>query len=109
MCCPNPWSDGCVGGDDGDCFSSFSVCDGRCIPQEWVGDGWPDCMDGSDERDLVLVDGRSPSFQFQCVQCSGVVLAAAHLCDSSGRGMTADCVHEFIGEGECNVCVEEFL
>ena len=32
-------------------------CDGRCIPHDWVSDGWPDCMDGADEATLA-VDGK---------------------------------------------------
>ena len=32
------------------CFSDYFTCDGRCISRDWVGDGWPDCMDGSDEQ-----------------------------------------------------------
>ena len=27
-------------------------CDGGCIPSDWVSDGWPDCIDGSDERGM---------------------------------------------------------
>ena len=32
-------------------------CDGDCIPQDWIEDGWPDCMDGADESNLA-VDGK---------------------------------------------------
>ena len=75
-CCPNPWnSNGC---DDNLCFENYNSCDGgRCIPSimtffqkwylvfflcmkslkkntvyigSWIGDGWPDCLDGSDEN-----------------------------------------------------------
>ena len=47
--------------------------------------------------------------KFQCITCSGVLLSAAHLCATSGRGMTADCINTMIGEGDCNGCVEDFF
>lgn len=32
------------------CFPDFKSCDGgRCVHPTWVGDDWPDCLDGSDE------------------------------------------------------------
>ena len=102
-CCSTPWAK-CE-----DCYDDFGLCDGRCIPQEWMNDGWPDCMDGSDDADMRSKNGKSPAFQLQCVECAGVVLSAAHLCHSSGRGLTDECVNTMIGEGECNVCVQEFL
>ena len=34
-----------------------SRCDGKCIPHDWVADGWPDCMDGADEAKLTI-DGK---------------------------------------------------
>ena len=40
------------------CSTSFSTCDGRCIPREWTSDGWPDCMDGSDEPGELGWDSR---------------------------------------------------
>ncbi len=122
-CCDSPWAD-CDGTRLGrsnrvangsttthtifpisssSCLSDYFTCDGRCISRSWVGDGWPDCMDGSDES--VGDGGRL----FQCVQCAGVVLPAAQLCRSSGRGLSAECVHDFIGQGECNVCVDDYL
>ena len=45
-------------------------CDGRCIPHDWVSDGWPDCMDGADEASLA-VDGKVMPYQLGCVQCAG--------------------------------------
>ena len=35
---------------------------------------------------------------FHCVQCSGVILPAAQLCRSSGRGLSEECVMDFIGQ-----------
>lgn len=99
-CCDSPWSS--CGAED-DCFDDFFECDGRCVRREWVGDGWPDCLDGADEEHGG--GGRV----FACVHCAGVVLPAAQLCRSSGRGLTAECVHDFIGQGECNVCVGEYV
>ena len=90
------------------CFSDYFSCDGRCITRDWVEDGWPDCLDGRDEASGRR-GGSTGGKLFHCVQCAGVVLPAAQLCRSSGRGMTAECVHDFIGEGECNVCVDEYF
>lgn len=102
-CCPVPWitDDECRAS----CSTSFSTCDGRCIPREWTSDGWPDCMDGADEPGELAGMPR----KFQCIACSGVVLTAAHLCASSGRGMSAECVNTMIGEGDCNGCVQHFF
>ncbi len=100
-CCPTPWND-C---NDEECIADFSSCNGRCFDRTWVNDGWPDCIDGSDESGSHK---RQPLI-LSCVYCASVVLPAAHLCRASGRGLTAECVHDFIGEGECNVCVQEYL
>ena len=52
MCCSNLWSKNC---SESECFRNYHVCDGnRCIPEKWEQDGWPDCLDGSDESRLVL-------------------------------------------------------
>ena len=69
-----------------------------------MNDGWPDCLDGKDER-----SGESGGRIFHCVQCAGVVLPAAQLCRSSGRGLSAECVADFIGEGECNGCIGDYV
>ncbi len=74
---------------------------------DFVGDGWPDCVDGSDEDDG---DEESAAKLLMCVECAGVVLPAAQLCRASGRGDEgAECVRDAIGSGECAACVEEYL
>ena len=100
MCCPTPWSQS----DDSACYNDYITCDGRCIPAEWRDDGWPDCMDGSDEN-----GDKTSAKLFQCVQCSGVILSAKHLCSTSGRGLSEECVGEMIGEGDCNICVKDYF
>jgi hypothetical protein len=38
--------------DEESCLGTFCCQDGiRCIPSTWVSDGWPDCLDASDEPD----------------------------------------------------------
>ena len=83
-------------------------CDGRCIPHDWVSDGWPDCMDGADEASLS-VEGKVLPYQLGCVQCAGVVLSASFLCLESSQGLSRQCVEGMMGPGECNVCIQEFL
>ena len=105
-CCPSPWAS-C---GNSQCLSDFAECDGRCVPSEWVGDGWPDCMDGSDEAGMESETGRPMTYQLQCIQCSGVVLSAAFMCSSSGQGINMECMEEMMGaEGGCNVCIGEFI
>ena len=89
-------------------MTGVSRCDGRCIPHDWVSDGWPDCMDGGDEASLS-VDGKVMPYQLGCVQCAGVVLSASFLCLESSQGLTRQCVEGMMGPGECNVCIQEFL
>ena len=108
-CCSTPWQS-CDGQDSSGCFSDFKTCDGRCFPTAWSDDGWPDCLDGSDEPDFTnLEDGKVLPYKFQCVECAGVVLSAGFLCTSSGQGLTASCVEGMMGRGDCNVCIPEFL
>merc|ERR1712223_1352018 len=84
MCCASPWSNICNKNDQQDCFRDFFVCDGgKCIPNEWRNDGWPDCLDAEDENgvganDAVDDDSAVTSLpqQLVCVQCAGVVLSA---------------------------------
>ena len=89
-------------------MTGVSRCDGRCIPHDWVSDGWPDCMDGADEASLS-VEGKVLPYQLGCVQCAGVVLSASFLCLESSHGLTRQCVEAMMGPGECNVCIQEFL
>lgn len=104
-CCPNPWQEkGCQSA----CFVNYSPCDGgRCIPESWIGDGWPDCIDGTDEN-----QGNKQSLpeQLVCVQCAGVVLSAGFLCRESSLGLTNDCIEQVMGKnGACNSCVSYYL
>ena len=70
----------------------------------WLNDGWPDCMDGSDEPQL-----RDLSVRFQCLQCSGVILPALQMCAiNRGEMDIAQCVDEMIGQGQCNQCIKDF-
>ena len=72
MCCRHPFQKECT---HSSCFSNYSPCDGgRCIPENWVSDGWPDCLDGTDEDFLPSEKGLPE--QLVCVQCAGVVLSA---------------------------------
>lgn len=96
-CCATPWDDCST------CSVDFRTCDGRCIPSTYVNDGWPDCLDGSDE------DNAQMPFVLQCVECSGVVLSAVQLCQLSGQGLSRECVDEMMGQGDCNVCIKEFM
>jgi len=108
-CCSTPWgSSGPGTGPQPVCYDQFARCDGRCIPHDWVSDGWPDCMDGADEATLS-VDGKVMTYQLGCVQCAGVVLSASFLCLESQTGLTRQCVEAVMGPGECNACIQEFL
>ncbi|CAB4068064.1 LRP2 [Lepeophtheirus salmonis] len=49
----------------GNCYIEFAECDGSCIPQDWISDNWPDCLDGSDEPELESLSGRSLSEELQ--------------------------------------------
>jgi hypothetical protein len=42
------------------CTADSFICQGNCIPPEWVADGEPDCEDGSDERPME-VNGTTPA------------------------------------------------
>jgi len=107
-CCTTPWPGDFGQANHDVCYDQFARCDGRCIPHDWVSDGWPDCMDGADEASLA-VDGKVMPYQLGCVQCAGVVLSASFLCLESQSGLTRQCVESLMGPGECNVCIEEFL
>ena len=75
--------------------------------ESWIGDGWPDCIDGSDEN-----QGNKQSLpeQLVCVQCAGVVLSAGFLCRESSFGLTNDCIEKIMGKnGACNSCVSHYL
>ncbi|XP_023346509.1 uncharacterized protein LOC111715424 [Eurytemora carolleeae] len=103
-CCSTPWGDN---SPQSVCYDQFARCDGDCIPQDWIEDGWPDCMDGADESNLA-VDGKVLPFQLGCIHCAGVVLSAGFLCRESG-GLTRSCVEGILGPGECNVCIGEYM
>ena len=102
MCCSNPFQSRC---NENDCSIDYSACDGgRCIPGVWVADGWPDCLDGSDE-----VSEKNLPQQLVCIQCAGVVLSAGFLCRESANGLTSRCVSNVMGDGMCNNCISHYL
>merc|ERR1719348_2609467 len=108
QCCSQPWGDNT---HQSVCYQQFARCDGRCIPHDWVSDGWPDCMDGADEATLNI-DGKVMPYQLGCVHCAGVVLSAAFLCiesSSTSSGLTRNCVENILGPGQCNLCIQEFM
>merc|ERR1712013_292068 len=108
QCCSTPWGDN---SHQSVCYQQFARCDGRCIPHDWVSDGWPDCMDGADEATLNI-EGKVMPYQLGCVHCAGVVLSAAFLCiesSSVSSGLTRNSVENILGPGQCNVCIQEFM
>eukprot|EP00095_Tigriopus_kingsejongensis_P006721 snap_masked-scaffold25_size650667-processed-gene-5.22 protein:Tk06721 transcript:snap_masked-scaffold25_size650667-processed-gene-5.22-mRNA-1 annotation:"hypothetical protein AaeL_AAEL007475" len=111
VCCSSPWTS-CSSdrlGESQACVSDYFTCDGHCIPQKWVNDGWPDCLDGSDETEGVDRMARTLPQDLGCLQCSSVVLASMALCSNSGSGVTRQCVEDMMGEGDCNSCIGDFL
>ena len=73
-----------------------------------MADGWPDCLDGTDE-DFLSSEKGLPE-QLVCVQCAGVVLSAGFLCRESSEGLTNKCVQKVMGEnGSCNNCISHYL
>lgn len=103
-CCSTPWAET---GEDSVCYDRFAKCDGGCIPSDWVSDGWPDCIDGSDEAGLST-SGKVLPHQLGCIHCGGVILSAGFMCQQS-EGLTRSCVESIMGPGQCNVCIEEYL
>ncbi|XP_059088374.1 uncharacterized protein LOC131884564 [Tigriopus californicus] len=111
-CCSSPWSSCEETGAQSSCSVDFANCDGRCIPQKWVGDGWPDCLDGSDEISLQSEDRhqyRAFSQDLTCLHCSAVVLSSISMCSNSGQGVSHECVEDMMGSGGCNDCIQDFL
>ena len=90
---------------------------GQCIPNEWRNDGWPDCLDASDEKSgedggITTEDGALTSLpqQLVCVQCAGVILSAGFICRESDQGLTNSCLQETMGKGgACNPCIKLYL
>jgi len=103
-CCSTPWAET---GEESVCYDRFAKCDGGCIPSDWVSDGWPDCMDGSDERGMSS-NGKVLPHQLGCIQCAGTVLSAGFICQQT-EGLTRSCVESVLGPGQCNVCIEDYL
>eukprot|EP00096_Caligus_rogercresseyi_P014255 TRINITY_DN6755_c0_g1_i2.p1 TRINITY_DN6755_c0_g1~~TRINITY_DN6755_c0_g1_i2.p1 ORF type:complete len:418 (-),score=55.31 TRINITY_DN6755_c0_g1_i2:7-1260(-) len=97
-CCSNPWS-------GRDCRREYADCDGSCIPSQWVGDGWPDCLDGSDEPDLSGLTS-----QMHCFSCGGSVLISLGLCENEGHHLNKkSCVRGHLGDGNCEHCLDFYL
>lgn len=122
LCCSTPWlgnplTRNCSSGEPrskpeeslpaDQCYEDFVECDGgKCVPKGWRDDGWPDCLDGSDETNLQ--DQALPQ-QLLCVQCAGVVLSAGFICRESDS-LTDECVRHIMGSGgSCNPCVNLYL
>ena len=65
----------CGGGDKSDekhCGDVFCCSDGtNCIPSAWRNDGWPDCLDGSDEAGLQ--EYNKANWNFNNLYCRGVL------------------------------------
>ncbi len=73
------------------------------MPGQWIADGWPDCLDGTDEK-------NNATEQLVCVQCAGVVLSAGFVCRQSSQGLTKECLHVTMGvNGACNNCISHYL
>nr|XP_040572500.1 uncharacterized protein LOC121121603 [Lepeophtheirus salmonis] len=100
-CCSSPWG--------GNCYIKFAECDGSCIPQDWISDNWPDCLDGSDEPELESLSGRSLSEELQCVSCGGNVIAAVSLCSDKNYIHLTNCVKELLGDGNCSLCISDYF
>jgi len=106
QCCSTPWGEN--SSPQTVCYPQFARCDGRCVPHDWVNDGWPDCLDGADEDAFNLGEKVLP-FQLGCVHCAGVILSAGFLCIESNGGLTRNCVEQVMGPGQCNVCIGEYM
>lgn len=65
----------CGGDDKSDekhCGDVFCCSDGTaCIPNGWRNDGWPDCLDGSDEAGLQ--EYNKANWNFNNLYCRGVL------------------------------------
>lgn len=100
----------CGGDDKSDekhCGDVFCCSDGTtCIPNGWRNDGWPDCLDGSDEAELQ--EYNKANWNFNNLYCRGVL----PMCDLYMQDRDLSCSETILpgdgcpsanwGDGKCD-------
>lgn len=100
----------CGGGDKSDerhCSGVFCCTDGTdCIPNAWRNDGWPDCLDGSDEAGLASFN--MASYNFNGMYCRGILPQCDIYMQDRGLSCSASilpavgCSPSAWGNGQCD-------